>query len=105
MQAGVLSLIHHAHAATAEILDDAIVRDCLTDHGPSLQGSGRMLMCSPKASQRSWLDCGLVGVADTGICPEDSQRSGGVPKSVRTRHPKALHPHRSSVAFLVSPNN
>src|ERR1700722_1354977 len=29
---GVLSFIDHTHAATAELLDDAVVRNCLVDH-------------------------------------------------------------------------
>src|SRR5437879_13358425 len=32
MQARVFSLIDHAHAATAEFFDDAVVRDGLADH-------------------------------------------------------------------------
>jgi hypothetical protein len=28
----VLSLVHHAHAATTKLLDDAVMRDGLTDH-------------------------------------------------------------------------
>ena len=31
-QIGVLGLIHHAHPAATELLDDAIVRDSLIDH-------------------------------------------------------------------------
>ena len=31
MEAGVLGLVHHAHAA-AQLLDDAVVRDGLADH-------------------------------------------------------------------------
>jgi hypothetical protein len=32
MQPGVLSLVDHTHPETAELLDDAIVRDGLVDH-------------------------------------------------------------------------
>jgi hypothetical protein len=32
MQARVFCFINYAHAATAESLDDAVVRDGLTDH-------------------------------------------------------------------------
>src|SRR5947207_4474576 len=32
MQAGVLGLVHNAHAAAAEFLNDAVVRDGLADH-------------------------------------------------------------------------
>ena len=32
MQAGVLGLVHNAHAAPTEFLDDAVVRDGLADH-------------------------------------------------------------------------
>lgn len=30
---GVLSLVHHTHTAAAQLLDNAVVRDGLTDHG------------------------------------------------------------------------
>jgi hypothetical protein len=33
MQPGILGLVDHAHAAAAEFLDNAIVRDGLADHG------------------------------------------------------------------------
>ena len=32
-QLGVFRLVNHAHAATTELLDDAVVRDGLADHG------------------------------------------------------------------------
>ena len=32
VQPGVLGLVHHSHAAPAELLDDAVVRDGLADH-------------------------------------------------------------------------
>ena len=32
MQAGVLGLVDDTHAATAQLLDDAVVRDGLADH-------------------------------------------------------------------------
>jgi len=32
-QLRILGLIHHTHAATAQLLDDAVVRDGLADHG------------------------------------------------------------------------
>ena len=38
MEPGVLGLVHHPHATTAQLLDDAIVRDGLADHGR--RGSG-----------------------------------------------------------------
>jgi hypothetical protein len=28
-----LGLVNHAHPATTEFLNDAVVRDCLADHG------------------------------------------------------------------------
>src|SRR5262249_28856018 len=33
MQAGVLGFIDHTHAASAELLQDAVMRDGLADHG------------------------------------------------------------------------
>ena len=33
VQARVLGLVDHAHAAAAQLLDDAVVRDGLADHG------------------------------------------------------------------------
>ena len=29
----VLGLVNHTHATTAQFVDDAVVRDCLADHG------------------------------------------------------------------------
>ena len=37
MQPGVLGLVDHTHAAAAELLDDAVVRDGLADHGFSFR--------------------------------------------------------------------
>jgi hypothetical protein len=39
MQACVLSLVHHAHATTAELLENAVVRDSLVDHLRILRGA------------------------------------------------------------------
>jgi hypothetical protein len=33
VQGYVLGLVNHPHSAAAELLDDALVRDGLTDHG------------------------------------------------------------------------
>jgi hypothetical protein len=33
MQSRVFGLVDHAHAATTKLLDDAVVRDGLADHG------------------------------------------------------------------------
>src|ERR1700687_6440263 len=38
MQPSVLSLIDHTHAATTELLDDAVVRDGLADHPKKCYG-------------------------------------------------------------------
>ena len=38
MEGRVLSFIDHAHAAAAQFLDDAVMRDGLTDHGASKVG-------------------------------------------------------------------
>jgi hypothetical protein len=37
-QLGVLGLVDHAHPATAELLDDAVVRDGLADHSAEMLG-------------------------------------------------------------------
>jgi hypothetical protein len=37
----VLSFVHHTHAAAAEFLDDAVVRDSLADHGATPCYAGR----------------------------------------------------------------
>ena len=39
MEAGVLGLVHHAHAA-AQLLDDAVVRDGLANHGVGVMVGG-----------------------------------------------------------------
>src|SRR5215472_10265018 len=46
-EVGILGLVHHAHAATAKLLDDAVVRDDLADHG------SRDGICLSTASQRT----------------------------------------------------
>ena len=33
VQRRILSLVHHTHATAAQLLDDAVVRDGLADHG------------------------------------------------------------------------
>src|SRR5438270_619032 len=38
MQPGVLGLVHHAHAATAQLLEDAVVRNDLIDHWIEMLG-------------------------------------------------------------------
>ena len=38
MQADVLSFVDHAHAAAAQFLDDAVVRDGLPDHWAEILG-------------------------------------------------------------------
>src|SRR5712692_2479954 len=39
MQRSVLSLVHHTHPPTAQLLDDPVMRDGLADHGgPGTQG-------------------------------------------------------------------
>ena len=41
---GVLGFIHYAHAAAAELFDDAIVRDGLVDHCGVAQLSSRLIL-------------------------------------------------------------
>jgi hypothetical protein len=36
VKAIVFGLVNHAHAATAEFLEDTVVRNGLADHGPNL---------------------------------------------------------------------
>ena len=49
---GVLSLIHHTHAAPAKLLDDAVVGDGLADEGVGLRHSAVILGCVLRLSQR-----------------------------------------------------
>jgi hypothetical protein len=58
-------------------------------------------MCPQKASQRSWLDRGLVGVAGMGMRCEDNKVQGGVPKSAPPT--KSLHPHHAHAAVSGPP--
>ena len=51
MQRSVLSLVHHTHPPTAQLLDDAVVRNGLTDHGVQQLWAG-MLGVMPRQSQR-----------------------------------------------------
>jgi hypothetical protein len=39
VQARIFGLIDHAHATAAQLLDDTVVRDGLTDHSPEILGS------------------------------------------------------------------
>ncbi len=41
VKAGVFGFVNHAHAATAELLDDAVVRNGLADHGAGTVPYGR----------------------------------------------------------------
>ena len=52
MQGDVLRLVHHAHAATAQLLDDAVVRDGLADHGGA-QPEGAVMLCVLGAASQS----------------------------------------------------
>ena len=51
MQRSVLSLVHHTHPPTAQLLDDAAVRNGLTDHGVQQLWAG-VLGVMPRQSQR-----------------------------------------------------
>jgi hypothetical protein len=37
VQADVFSFVHHPHPAAAQLLDDAVMRDGLADHGKNRQ--------------------------------------------------------------------
>src|SRR6266851_427222 len=52
MESGVLSLIHNTHPAAAELLDDAVVRDVLTDQFERTPILGTNLRVDARASQR-----------------------------------------------------
>src|SRR6202049_4624984 len=63
MEACVLSFVHHSHPTTAQLLDDAVVRDGLTDHSQKCYGGWRcMSMNSGVATSASrtppWLASG-----------------------------------------------
>src|SRR5208337_5282401 len=51
-KANVLSLIHHSHSAAADFLEDAIVRDGLTDQLGDTPSLAPMLGAKSAASQR-----------------------------------------------------
>jgi hypothetical protein len=38
MQAGVLGFVHYTHATAAQLLDDAVVRNCLANHAHAMCG-------------------------------------------------------------------
>ena len=39
MESGVLGLVHHTHPTNAQLLHNAVVRDCLPDHAQCYGGS------------------------------------------------------------------
>jgi hypothetical protein len=43
-EGGVLGLLDHAHAAAAQLLEDAVVRDGLADHSVDAWLSGRLIL-------------------------------------------------------------
>jgi hypothetical protein len=42
---GVLGFVHHAHAATAKLLDDAVMRNCLANERVTLTHGAAILEC------------------------------------------------------------
>ena len=52
MELGVFGLVHHAHPAPAQLLDDAVVRDRLPDERIGFRHSGAILGCVLGLSQR-----------------------------------------------------
>src|SRR4029077_18346332 len=58
MQARVFSFVHHTHPATADLLDDAIVRDGLADHAQECYG--RSLSKSTKAMELAVFQQGQI---------------------------------------------
>src|SRR5208283_1689561 len=52
-EARVFRLVHHAHAATAELSHDVIVGDCLADHSRASVPSAAMLGCRRSSGQPS----------------------------------------------------
>ena len=45
-EARILRLVHDSHAAAAELLDDAVVRDGLADHGVAIRSPSRITRVS-----------------------------------------------------------
>ena len=43
VQVRVFGLVHHAHAAAAQLLDDSIMRDDLTNHGKGAAIGGHLM--------------------------------------------------------------
>src|SRR6266436_3849624 len=54
-QTGIFCFVHHAHAATAQLLDDAVVRNDATDHKYDASLS-RMLGCASSQVNASHYD-------------------------------------------------
>jgi len=52
MQADVLCLIDDTHATAAKLLDDAVMRDGLSDQRLGFRHLAHILVCESKASQR-----------------------------------------------------
>ena len=78
MEASVFRLVHHTHAAAAQLLDDAIVRDDLPDHSvwPIMQKLRALrghIMRQNSASQ-----C----IAHTAPQINRSNRDSGVPATI-----------------------
>src|SRR5262245_35644545 len=44
LQARIFRLVHHAHPATTQLLQDAVVRDRLADHGKKTHALGSILV-------------------------------------------------------------
>jgi hypothetical protein len=63
MQFYVFSLVNHTHAAAAELLDDAVVRNGLADHG----------------SQQLWM--AILGCCERGVNEDDTPMDAGNGKS------------------------
>ena len=53
-QLGVFSFVNNTHAATTELLDDAVVRDGLVDHEGMSRRSGRFILRTPQRAVNGW---------------------------------------------------
>src|SRR5260370_10856738 len=62
----VFSLVHHAHPATAELLDDAVMGDGLADQWRGFHPRDAMLGVVRRRSQRTFHDAGSATLSISG---------------------------------------
>ena len=66
MQARVFGLVHHAHPAPAQLLDDSVMRDGLSDERVGVRHSTVMLCCKLRLVNES----GTALVAKLPVIPD-----------------------------------